>query len=223
MEKKVSVIITCYNLEDYVSRAISSCINQTLYEGSYEIIVVDDHSTDRSWDIIMSSAGMKNPDIMPIRHDTNKGVASASNTGIRAATGEYIIRVDGDDFINKNMLFVMKEILDNNRDVGFVYCDHTVVEQNKTRRFRMNTLERLLDHGAGVMFRKEHLLSLGGYNETLRNREDYDLILRYIKNFDGYHLKLPYYRYFKRAGSLSTETQERERLKKEIDLRINNE
>lgn len=220
METKISVIITCYNLEDYISRAISSCINQTLYEGSYEIIVVDDSSTDKSWNIITSSSEMRDPDIIAIRHDVNKGVASASNTGIRAATGEYIIRVDGDDFINKNMLFVMKEILDNNQDVGFVYCDHTVVEQNKTRHFRMNTLERLLDHGAGVMFRKKHLLSLGGYNEDLRNREDYDLILRYIKNFDGYHLKLPYYRYFKRAGSLSTEIQERERLKKEIDLRI---
>ena len=52
---------------------------------------------------------------------------------------------------------------------------------------------------------------------SLRNREDYDLILRYIKNFNGYHLRLPYYRYFKRSGSLSSLTSERERLKKKID------
>lgn len=220
MDKKVSVIVTCYNLEDYVSRAISSCLNQTLYESLYEIIVVDDCSVDKSWDIILASAGMKDPDITPIRHEENLGVSAASNTGIKAAQGEYIIRVDGDDFINKNMLFVMKEILDHNKDIGFVYCDHLVVEENKSRYMKMNTLEKLLDHGAGVMFRKEHLVSLGGYNESLRNREDYDLILRYIDKFDGYHLKVPYYRYFKRAGSLSTNIEEREALKKEIDLRM---
>jgi len=220
VDKKVSVIVTCYNLEDYVSRAISSCLNQTLYESLYEIIVVDDCSVDKSWDIILASAGMKDPDITPIRHEENLGVSAASNTGIKAAQGEYIIRVDGDDFINKNMLFVMKEILDHNKDIGFVYCDHLVVEENKSRYMKMNTLEKLLDHGAGVMFRKEHLVSLGGYNESLRNREDYDLILRYIDKFDGYHLKVPYYRYFKRAGSLSTNIEEREALKKEIDLRM---
>jgi glycosyltransferase involved in cell wall biosynthesis len=223
MGKKVSVIVTCYNLEEYISRAISSCLNQTLNEESYEIIIIDDCSTDKSWKIIQACENMKNPDIISIRHKTNKGVAAASNTGIKQATGDYIIRVDGDDFINKNMLFVMKEILENNDDIGFVYCDHTVVEKDCPRRMRMNTLERLLDHGAGVMFRAKYIKAIGGYDETLRNREDYDLILRYIKNFDGYHLKLPYYRYFKRDGSLSTQIQEREELKQQIDSRIENE
>ena len=49
---KVSVIITCYNLESYISRAINSCLNQTMPEDDYEVIVVDDMSTDQSWDII---------------------------------------------------------------------------------------------------------------------------------------------------------------------------
>ena len=69
------------------------------------------------------------------------------------------------------------------------------------------------------MFRKNYLETIGFYDESLRNREDYDLILRYIKNFNGYHLRLPYYRYFRRSGSLSTLIEERERLKKEIDKR----
>ena len=113
----------------------------------------------------------------------------------------------------------MKQILDFNSEIGFVYCDHIIVEENKTRRFKLNSIERLLDHGAGVMFRKNSLLSIGGYDEQLRNREDYDLILRYINKFDGYHLRLPYYRYFKREGSLSTKKQERERLKQHLDKR----
>ena len=75
--------------------------------------------------------------------------------------------------------------------------------------------------GAGVVFRKKYLEAIGLYDENLRNREDYDLILRYIKNFNGHHVRLPYYRYFKRSGSLSTETNNREILKNKIDKREN--
>ena len=213
MQVKISIIITCYNLEKYISRAANSCINQTIDDNLYEIIVVDDFSTDRSWEIINSFGSL----VRPIRHSTNLGVASASNTGIRAANGKYIVRVDGDDFINKGFLHALSEILEWNEDIGFVYCDHIVVNENLERKQSINTLEKLLDHGAGVMFRKKYLEAVGLYDESLRNREDYDLILRYIKNFNGYHLKLPYYRYFKRDGSLSTKKSERDTLKKKID------
>jgi len=214
MSKLISVIITCYNLEYYISRAISSCLNQTLSDKHYEIIIVDDCSTDNSWKHIKIFDD-NDAVIKIMRHKENRGIAAASNTGIKKASGKYIIRVDGDDFINKNLLFVMSEILEHNNDIGFVYCDHIIVETNKPRRLKVNTLERLLDHGAGVMFRKVYLESIGLYDEKYRNCEDYELILRYLKNFDGHHLRLPYYRYFKRNG-LSSEAKERKKLKKEI-------
>ena len=97
---KVSVIITCYNLEKYISRAINSCLNQTMSQNDYEIIVIDDHSSDSSWDVVTGFGSM----VKSIRHDKNLGVSTASNTGIRAASGKYIVRVDGDDFVNKNFL-----------------------------------------------------------------------------------------------------------------------
>jgi len=214
MNKKISVIVTCYNLELYISRAIHSCLNQTLSDRHYEIVIVDDCSTDRSWDHI----GMfENYDdvIKTIRCPENKGPAAASNIGIKEASGKYIIRVDGDDFINRNLLFVMSEVLEHNDDIGFVYCDYVVIEKDKPRRLEINTLEKLLDHGAGVMFRKSYLESIGLYDEKYRNCEDYELILRYMKNFNGYHLRLPYYRYFKRNG-LSSMVKEREDLKRKI-------
>jgi len=210
---KISIIVTCYNLEDYIARAINSCLNQTLSSESYEVIVVDDMSTDRSWEVISRFGSL----VKSIKLDKNSGVASASNEGIRAASGKYVVRVDGDDFINKNFLLSMSEVLEWNEDLGFVYCDHIVVNESLERRQEINTLEMLLDHGAGIMFRKKYLESIGLYDESLRNREDYDLLLRYIKNFNGYHLRLPYYRYFKRSGSLSSLVAEREKLKKKID------
>lgn len=213
---KVSVIITCYNLEDYINRAINSCINQTLDDEKYEIIVVDDCSTDNSNKIIAKTAGL----VKHIKLKENKGVAYASNQGIKVAKGKYIVRVDGDDYINKNFLHTMVEILDWNDDIGFVYCDHIIVDRNNERKQEINTLEKLLDHGAGVMFRKNYLNAIGLYDVSLRNREDYDLILRYIKNFDGYRVRLPYYRYFQRENSLSKQINEREELKEIINEKI---
>jgi len=209
----VSVIITCYNLEKYISRAINSCINQTLSDDRYEIIVVDDCSTDGSWEIISQFSGL----IKPIKSEKNRGVSAASNKGITASSGKYVVRVDGDDFINKNFLHAISEVLEWNDDIGFVYCDQIVVDKDMSRKQEINTLDKLLDHGAGVMFRRRYLDAVGFYDEGLRNREDYDLILRYIKNFDGYRLRLPYYRYFKREGSLSTHVEERSSLKSKID------
>jgi len=213
MPVKISVIITCYNLEKYISRAINSCLNQTMPDENYEVIVVDDASTDGSWDAIKQFNGL----VKTVRHAANLGVSAASNAGIRAAAGEYVVRVDGDDYINKNFLHTVCEVLDWNDDIGFVYLDHILVNKSNTRIQSINTLPKLLDHGAGIVFRKFYLESLGLYDESLRNREDYDLILRYIRNFNGYHLRLPYYRYFKRDGSLSGQKEERESLKKMIN------
>ena len=213
---KISVIVTCYNLEKYIARSINSCINQTLSEENYEIIVVNDCSTDNSMEAIKSYEGL----VKIVDLEKNMGVAYASNAGIRIANGKYIVRVDGDDFINKNFLHTMIEILKWNDDIGFVYCDHIIVSSNNERKQLMNTLEKLLDHGAGVVFRKEYLNAIGLYDESLRNREDYDLILRYIKNFDGYHVRLPYYRYFQRENSLSKQSEQRKKLKERINEKI---
>jgi len=213
---KVSVIITCYNLEKYISRAINSCINQTLDDDKYEIIVVDDCSTDNSNLIIEAYSGL----VKHIRLNLNSGVANASNEGIRKSKGKYIVRVDGDDYINKNFLLTMTEVLEWNDNIGFAYCDHIIVDSNNERKQEINTLEKLLDHGAGVVFRKDYLNAIGLYDDSLRNREDYDLILRYIKNFDGYRVRLPYYRYFQRKNSLSKQVKERKELKGIIDEKI---
>jgi len=230
----ISVIVTCYNLENFVSRAINSCLSQTLHDSLYEIIVVDDCSTDDSWNVISNYIVDKNSIkysdprshiVRAIRHTENRGVSAASNTGIQNANGKYIVRVDGDDYIDKNFLFSMTQVLEWNDDIGFVYCDHIVIEKDRTRHLQLNTLDKLLDHGAGVVFRKRYLESLGMYNEEYRNREDYDLILRYIKNFDSYHLRLPYYKYVKRENSLTSDVENRQEIKNKIDknLRVSNE
>jgi glycosyltransferase involved in cell wall biosynthesis len=179
----------------------------------YEIIVVDDGSTDNSREIIESYL----PQVKPtyIKHS---GVSYASNVGIKNAVGTYVIRVDADDYINENLLLFMTEILVWNPDIGFVYCDHFRVneKEEKMERVRLNTLDKMLNHGAGIMFRKSNLEALGLYDVILENCEDYDLLTRYIKNFDGYYLKLPLYRYFRHSRNITRDEKERERWQKKV-------
>ncbi len=189
----VSVIITNFNNKPYVGRAIRSCIKQSLPRSLYEIIVVDDCSTDKSQDVLV---GYSN-EINTIFLDKNVGVAEASNMGIKMALGRFVIRVDSDDYINEHTLLFMREILDKNHDIGFVYCDHFRVDKEERiiERVDLDTLDKVYRHGAGIMFRKQYLEAIGLYDTDFRNAEDYDLLKRYIKNFNGFRLPMPLYRY----------------------------
>jgi glycosyltransferase involved in cell wall biosynthesis len=217
---KTSVIITNYNYARYVGRCVRSCLNQTMPSEDYEVIVVDDGSTDNSRKVIESLGDTVKP--VFIGHS---GVAYASNVGIKKALGTFVIRVDADDYINQNMLLFMTEILVWNPDIGFVYCDHFLVneKEEKQERIRLNTVGTLYNHGAGIMFRKSNLEAIGLYDVTLENCEDYDLITRYLKNFDGYYLKLPLYRYRKHGDSLSSDKVTRERWRKYVTNKHNPE
>lgn len=218
MSVQTSIIVTNFNREQYIGRAIRSCLKQSLPKESYEIIVVDDCSTDNSRTVI-ESFGDK---VIPIFLDKNVGVAEASNVGIRNALGSYIIRVDSDDYITENTLLFLTEILDKNHDIGFVYADHVYVDEkeNLLERVNLQTLDLLFRHGAGIIFRKTYLESLGLYDPNLRHAEDYDLLKRYIRNFDGYHLKMPLYRYRQWSGNSIKNVEERKMYEKQSDAKI---
>lgn len=220
---KASIVVTCYNKERYISRAINSCINQNFPEDQFEIIVVDDGSTDASREAIALYHSFGGYHFIRTNFiKKNMGAAHASNVGMRMARGQYIVFVDGDDYIHKDFLKVMTEVLEWNPEVGFVYCDLIIVPdpaRGEHRRLVLNTLGRLLNHGAAVAYRKKHLEALGGWDESLRNCYDYELLLRYRKKYRGYHLRLPYYRYFKAGSALSTRSAERRRLQRMIRAR----
>jgi glycosyltransferase involved in cell wall biosynthesis len=215
----VSIIITNHNYGRYLGRCIRSCLDQSLDKNKYEIIVVDDASTDESVEVIKSFGDR----IKPVLLKENKGVANASNIGIKEALGYFIIRIDADDYINEHMLLIMSEILEHNQDLGFAYCDHFVVDKdgNKLQRVNMKSLGNLLNHGAGIMFKKSHLEALGLYNPELKNCEDYDLIMRYLKNFDGYHIPLPLYRYTRHDSNMTNDKEARLDWEQKV-LKLNN-
>lgn len=209
MSIDTSVIICNYNNKPYIGRAIRSCLKQSLEDARYEVIVVDDCSTDKSRDVII---GFQDK-VVRVYLDQNVGVASASNIGIKTALGSFIIRVDSDDYISEHALLMMTEILMANPDIGFVYSDHFRVDKDERvlERVNINTPELLFRHGAGIMFRKSSLEAIGLYDPQMRNAEDFDLLKRYIKNNNGYHLRLPLYRYRQHDTNMTKDEGARKR------------
>ena len=111
---KVSVIIPVYNCDEYIGATLKSVINQDF--DSYEIIVIDDGSTDNSLDIINDT--LKDCEIpYKVVHQENGGVSVARNRGISISAGEYLVFVDADDYIRENHL---SELYNENYDFSLI-------------------------------------------------------------------------------------------------------
>lgn len=118
----VSVIIPIYNIEGYVDRCIQSAVNQT-YK-NIEIILVDDGSTDASAE--KCNVWAKNDNRIKVLHKQNGGLSDARNAGLDIATGKYIYFLDGDDFIEPQLLTVAISKMSN--DVDMVAFQHNTVQ-----------------------------------------------------------------------------------------------
>ncbi|MDR1334115.1 MAG: glycosyltransferase [Holosporaceae bacterium] len=121
---KISVIIPVYKVERFLRECLDSVLNQTLTD--FEVICVDDASPDRSSEILQEYAA-KDKRVRIFHHEKNAGLPTARNTGLDAATGEYIAFCDSDDYMQPDMLKILhKEIRKNN-------CDLAVCQGYKVR------------------------------------------------------------------------------------------
>lgn len=98
---KISIIIPAYNCEKYIATCIDSCGNQGFAPNEYEVIVVDDGSKDRTGKILDQIVESRN---IKVIHQNNQGVSATRNNGLKAACGDYVIFVDGDDVLVRNSL-----------------------------------------------------------------------------------------------------------------------
>ena len=112
---KFSIIVPVYNVQDYISECIDSIVSQTFPK--YEIILIDDGSTDESGQICDKYADIYNN--IKVIHKTNGGLSDARNIGIEHAEGEYLIFVDSDDYIESKALKQFYHVLEsaNNPDI----------------------------------------------------------------------------------------------------------
>ncbi len=131
MEQKYrfSVIISAYNVEDYIERAINSVLNQDFED--YEILVVEDKSTDNTLEKIMKYEGK----IKIIKNNVNKGLGAVRNIGIENSVGEYIVHLDGDDTLyNESTLKDIDKVIGNDKpDIVFFGFQELNGEVNRLR------------------------------------------------------------------------------------------
>jgi len=128
---KVSVIIPCYNGEDFISTAIESLINQTIGFENIEVVIVNDASTDSSLDII-NKYRENYENISVVSLDENSGVSVARNTGIENSSCDYIMFLDADDVYYSEMCEKLyKAITDNNADLAISRIEFYIDSKRK--------------------------------------------------------------------------------------------
>ena len=196
---EISVIVTNYNYGRYLGRCLRSLLNQSIDSSKYEVIVVDDASTDDSREILKTFS----TSIRIINLEKNSGLAFASNTGIKSAQGRYIVRVDADDYVHTDFLRILL--------VGFEFfgidCEAIALDY-------INVLDsgEFLSYGdssinpiaCAIGFKLDALEQIGLYDSHLRLNEEVDLRQRFEREgFRIHKINLPMYRYVNHNLSLS--------------------
>jgi len=144
---KLSIIIPVYNVEKYIDRTLSSCLAQSganaeytaLPNAEYEVIVVNDGTPDRSMDIVSRYAA-NHPNLLVINQE-NRGLSAARNTGLRAASGEYVWFVDSDDWVSADALAKVYPYLDGEND-EVVFGATNVTDDGKQELSIVNSFPR---------------------------------------------------------------------------------
>jgi len=176
----VSVILTSYNRANYIKKAISSVLNQS-YK-NFELIIVNDSSTDNTLNIISS---YKDPRIRIINNEKNIGFVRSLNKAISFSKGQYIARIDDDDiWSGSRKLEKQIRFLENNLDYVLVGSGKIIIgkdkmlfpEKDKDIRKRI-IIADLFVHSS-VVFRKQAFDKVGGYDETCDYSQDWDLWLK---------------------------------------------
>jgi glycosyltransferase involved in cell wall biosynthesis len=198
----VSLIITTYNYAQYIERAIRSALDQSLSKSDYEIIVVNDASTDATSQILENYSDVVR--VFNLRE--NIGLSAARNFGIRKARGQNIVFLDADDYLHSESLRVQNLFLNENNALDAVAIDYYLVNERGQHLQHVASSEKPI--ACGIMFRKDHLYNIGLYDETFAAREEEDLRIRWENaGFGIYHIPLPLYRYRMHDGNMTKDNE----------------
>jgi glycosyltransferase involved in cell wall biosynthesis len=196
----VSLIITTYNYANYVERAIRSALDQSLARERYEVIIVNDASTDHTAQILSNYT----EDCRVFNLEQNLGLAGARNFGIRKAKGQFVVFLDADDYIHRDLLQTQRLFLEENSSLDAVSTDYWLVDERGNHIQHVGAESKPI--ACGIMFRKDFLYNIGLYDESFRAREEEDLRIRWLKEYHIYNLIVPLYRYRMHDCNLTKDT-----------------
>lgn len=223
---KVSIIMPCYNSEKYIEKAIQSVLDQTYR--NFELIIIDDDSTDKTWEIIEQYAKKDFRVICTKKDENEKGISKSMNKGIEMARGEYITRMDSDDIIIPEKIFRQVQFLDKNEEYGVcsvniammdnlgnIYNENVYPEQKVPSEWTFLWTNPVPN--APCMYRTNIIKDNNITFSNLRTAEDYDFLEKLITKTKVYMINLPLYYY--RYNEKSTYNRNRiETFKNSLDI-----
>jgi glycosyltransferase involved in cell wall biosynthesis len=209
-DPSVSVLLPVYNCERYIGDSIASILSQTFVD--YEIIIIDDGSTDRSSEIVQA---FQDPRLNFIRQD-NRGLAATLNRGISLARGRYIARQDQDDLSHPDRLALQVAYMESHPRCGLLGTWAQIMEGDTlTERFHRHPVvpSELRYHllfnnpfvHSSVLLRRSVLEAIGGYSADPARQppEDYELWSRISRQHDIANLPQVLLNYREIPGSMS--------------------
>lgn len=230
---QITVYIPCHNYGTFLKESVESVFKQS-YK-NWELLIIDDGSTDSTPEIINLYNGAPN-----VRTFRTEGIRlpAVCNLAIREARGKYIIRLDGDDVFDENILLVLHTYLENHKDTFMVFPDYYLMDQlgnifSHERRRKLYEEDHILDmppNGACILARTETLRELGGYREDLGAQDGFDLWTRVREKYKCGNVNLPLFYYRRHYHNLTGATGEspiiknaRRQIKKDVTAEKLNE
>lgn len=200
----VSIVLPTYNGSKYLELSIQSCLDQTY--PYWELILVDDASTDSTPDIIAKYVALDKR-IRSIRHETNKKIPSGLNTGFSASEGTYLTWTSDDNLYRPNALAEMVAFLESHSEIGLVYTDYTEIDGTgeECREVLVDDYRKVLVFkacvGPSFMYRRGVYETIGEYDKALFLAEDYDYWLQVATRFTMHPLHNNLYLYRRHVSS----------------------
>ncbi len=201
----VTVYVTNHNYGKYIEKSINSVLTQSFQD--FEIIIIDDGSTDNSRQKIEK---FSNNNKVKIIYQKNKGLTVSNNIAIKASRGKYITRLDADDWLHPNFLQIMVDTAKKNKKFAMIFCDYfivnekgQVIDQFYRHEIKKMKLRNQPAHGACSLLNLEILKNIGGYDEQFNCQDGVDLWLSLINKYKIKNVNLPLFYYRQHQNSLT--------------------
>jgi glycosyltransferase involved in cell wall biosynthesis len=181
---------------------LTSAFSQILNSDEFEVLFIDDGSTDSTPEI--AEKHMDRPNFRPYRNEQNIGLVASCNRGLELAEGTWLTRLDADDALAPEMLRYVSQCIDE--EPAFIYTDRKDIYWDKDEEYYVNlsnfNIFELI--ASGITLHRQTLLKIGGYRDLFW--EEYDLYIRYLQytGITPVHIPQPLYQYSIYQGSMTS-------------------
>ena len=208
MKEQISVLLPVFNDAQFIKRAVNSVLVNSY--SNYELIIVNDGSTDNSLEIINSVKDER----IKVFNKSNSGLIETLNYGLKKCNNEIIMRMDGDDEIDKEKISIQLPYFSNSKSIllgtGGSIIDNkskfkslvNVPEDNISILKKMRKMQPSIIH-ASIMFYKDAITKSGSYDEKFNVAEDYELFYRLSRLGELSNMNIPLYKIRKNEENVS--------------------